>query len=302
MSDKISVKDAQAEINGLLVAEICRDFGINFRDVYPEHILARGVGPEQAFIGLAIKRGRLALPAVQPDAAAIRKEALSEAISHARQALVDAAHTYGGAKASAMFTAETHVTAALYKLMNSTGKEVMPNGSDRTAADIGPGDQAVAGAVPVTVQEAIEAAYIAGAMDVHNNWQADRAPDFSEAARDYAAAPTREAGGMEELISDARLECEALCARFSAGEASEKEVVDTLRKVARDAERLAVLLREAKGKAPYIVAEEWAERMRHLDDGVTPAAGFVIPFGDAASRHIESALAARAALTGKADT
>jgi hypothetical protein len=66
MNDKISVKDAQAEINGLLVAEICRDFGINFRGVYPKHILARGVGPEQAFIGLAIKRGHLALPAVQP--------------------------------------------------------------------------------------------------------------------------------------------------------------------------------------------------------------------------------------------
>lgn len=40
----------------------------------------------------------------------------------------------------------------------------------------------------VTVQEAIEAAYIAGAMDVHQNWQADRAPDFSEAARDYSAS------------------------------------------------------------------------------------------------------------------
>jgi hypothetical protein len=66
MSDKISREDAQAKINGLLVAEICRDFAINFRDVYPAHILARGVGPEQAFIGLAIKRGYLALPAVQP--------------------------------------------------------------------------------------------------------------------------------------------------------------------------------------------------------------------------------------------
>ena len=64
MSDKISLKDAQAEINGLLVTEICRDFGINFRGVYPKHILERGVGPEQAFIGLAIKRGHLALPAV----------------------------------------------------------------------------------------------------------------------------------------------------------------------------------------------------------------------------------------------
>jgi hypothetical protein len=41
----------------------------------------------------------------QIDAAAIREEALYEAISHARQTLVDTAHTYGGAKGSAMFTA-----------------------------------------------------------------------------------------------------------------------------------------------------------------------------------------------------
>jgi hypothetical protein len=57
--DKISREEAQAEIDGLLVAEICRDFGTNFYNVYPEHILARGVGPEQSFIGLAIKRGHL---------------------------------------------------------------------------------------------------------------------------------------------------------------------------------------------------------------------------------------------------
>jgi hypothetical protein len=74
MSDKISREEAQAKINGLLVAEICRDFAINFRDVYPAHILARGVGPEQAFIGLAITRGYLALPAVQPDAAIAKAE------------------------------------------------------------------------------------------------------------------------------------------------------------------------------------------------------------------------------------
>jgi hypothetical protein len=67
MSDaKISREDAQAEIGGLLVAEICNDFGINFSKVYPPHILARGVGPEQSFIGLAIKRGHLVVrdPAV----------------------------------------------------------------------------------------------------------------------------------------------------------------------------------------------------------------------------------------------
>ena len=40
-----------------------------------------------------------------------------------------------------------------------------------------------------------------------------------------------------------------------------------------------------------IVTEEWAERMRHLDDGVTPAAGFAIHFDDGASFHIETALA-----------
>ena len=34
----------------------------------------------------------------------------------------------------------------------------------------------------------VGAAYIQGAMDVHQNWQPDRAPDFSEAAADYVAA------------------------------------------------------------------------------------------------------------------
>ena len=86
--------------------------------------------------------------ALEPDATTIREEALSEAISHARQALVNAANAYGGAKASAMFTAETHVTAALYKLINNPRKEVMPIVSNDPAnqSDIGPGDQAVAGA------------------------------------------------------------------------------------------------------------------------------------------------------------
>jgi len=114
MSDKISVKDAQAEINGLLVAEICRDFGINFRDVYPEHILARGVGPEQAFIGLAIKRGHLALPAVQPDAAAIRKTAWNIAVEMELDAAMS---TKTAAKAGA-------IEAAILALIDNTRKEV----------------------------------------------------------------------------------------------------------------------------------------------------------------------------------
>jgi chromosome segregation ATPase len=47
---------------------------------------------------------------------------------------------------------------------------------------------AVVEAENTRLREAVVDAYIAGAMDVHHNWQADRAPDFSEAARDYAAA------------------------------------------------------------------------------------------------------------------
>jgi hypothetical protein len=75
----------------------------------------------------ALTAERAAAKQSEADAAAIREVALSEAISHARQALVDAAHKYGGinvSKASAMFTAETHVTVALYRLMNNTGKEM----------------------------------------------------------------------------------------------------------------------------------------------------------------------------------
>jgi hypothetical protein len=37
------------------------------------------------------------------------------------------------------------------------------------------------------LREALEHAYCAGAMDVHENWQEDRDPDFTEAAHDYAA-------------------------------------------------------------------------------------------------------------------
>lgn len=59
-------------------------------------------------------------PAVQPDADAIRDEALNDAITHARQALVDAAYTFRGktnTMSSAMFTAEDIVTAAIHSLI-----------------------------------------------------------------------------------------------------------------------------------------------------------------------------------------
>ena len=37
------------------------------------------------------------------------------------------------------------------------------------------------------MKDAIIAAYEAGALAVHENWQEDRDPDFTEAAHDYAA-------------------------------------------------------------------------------------------------------------------
>jgi hypothetical protein len=53
----------------------------------------------------------------------------------------------------------TRIEAAILALIDNTGKEVMPLDAGTTetqtqAHDIGPGDQAVAGAAPVTVQEA----------------------------------------------------------------------------------------------------------------------------------------------------
>ena len=145
MTDMISLKDAQAEIDGVLVAEICRDFGINFRDVYPEHILARGVGPEQAFIGLAIKRGHLALPAVQPDDAAIREAArvLLKASDgsmplEAKMAAVKAIIAREG-KCQPVSVVQAW-QAALETLFNNPGKEVMPDdaGTARPSHDTAP--------------------------------------------------------------------------------------------------------------------------------------------------------------------
>lgn len=42
--------------------------------------------------------------------------------------------------------------------------------------------------------DAIKAAYIQGALDVHTNWQEDRDPDFTEAASDYLASLAHDKG------------------------------------------------------------------------------------------------------------
>ena len=46
------------------------------------------------------------------------------------------------------------------------------------------------------IHDMIVKAYIAGATDVHNNWQEDRDPDFTEAAHDYAASLENEDGSL----------------------------------------------------------------------------------------------------------
>jgi hypothetical protein len=58
---KISVAEAQSEIDGLLVAKILMDFHTEFRDVYPDqtHVNLAAVGPIHSLIGLAIKNGYL---------------------------------------------------------------------------------------------------------------------------------------------------------------------------------------------------------------------------------------------------
>lgn len=81
---RISREDAQSEIDGRLVAEILRDFGINFHGVYPDHVLARGVGPEQSMIGLAIKRGHIILAS---EHAALIREAEARGMERAAKIL-----------------------------------------------------------------------------------------------------------------------------------------------------------------------------------------------------------------------
>lgn len=50
--------------------------------------------------------------------------------------------------------------------------------------------QAIRLAALEEMQAEIIAAYKQGALDVHNHWQDDRDPDFTEAAHDYASSRT----------------------------------------------------------------------------------------------------------------
>lgn len=57
-----------------------------------------------------------------------------------------------------------------------------------------------------TVMDMLRAAYSAGAMDVHNNWQEDSAPDFGEAADDYARSIDLAALSSTDAMREAVIE------------------------------------------------------------------------------------------------
>ncbi len=89
---RITLEEAQAAVDPMLVAEILRDFGTNFDGVYPVGVLARGVGPEQSMIGLAIKRGHLV---TRSHADAMVAAALREAAAIGADGAVASAHGSG---------------------------------------------------------------------------------------------------------------------------------------------------------------------------------------------------------------
>jgi len=118
--ERVTREEAQAEIPGIVVAEIIMDFVNNFRDVYPTDLLARGVGPEQSMIGLAIKRGHL----VRADLSAAREAA-------ARRELIDAAsqwaaETFEGDPigiADWLRSQQPEATAALDRMLTEARRE-----------------------------------------------------------------------------------------------------------------------------------------------------------------------------------
>ena len=94
-----------------------------------------------------------ALPAVQPDAAAIRKAALREVLEACAAEVDQMRKIWRGANNANKMRRELEADGAFELLavlagMISIGKEVMPDAAQSPPAghDIGPGDQAVAGA------------------------------------------------------------------------------------------------------------------------------------------------------------
>lgn len=70
------ITEAQTHIDGLLVAQIIRDAQRGFRDIYPHHVFALGVGPIQSMLGLAVMNGHI----IPTDAAAALTQREDEVI------------------------------------------------------------------------------------------------------------------------------------------------------------------------------------------------------------------------------
>lgn len=64
MSEAPGFREAQRHINGLTVSMIIREAQYTFRDDYPGHVFALGVGPIQSMLGLAVMNGHIAVPNV----------------------------------------------------------------------------------------------------------------------------------------------------------------------------------------------------------------------------------------------
>ena len=66
MAERNKIADAQSHIGGPDVARMIMEFHNEFRHVYPTNVMASSlcaVGPLQSMIGLAIRNGRLSVPA-----------------------------------------------------------------------------------------------------------------------------------------------------------------------------------------------------------------------------------------------
>jgi len=75
----MDVKEAQDQIDGVLVARMIQEFWIEFEGAYPMDIHTSGlcaVGPLSAMIGLAIKNGHLMASKPLPAGAAVSKLSL----------------------------------------------------------------------------------------------------------------------------------------------------------------------------------------------------------------------------------
>jgi hypothetical protein len=158
--------------------------------------------------GLETRLAARALPAVQPDAAAILQER-PDSLDRVARAICLA--SYGAANPvpvpdELMPNAWERLRdryallaeAAILALIDNTGKEVMPLDAGTTetqtqAHDIGPGDQAVAGAAPVMSNQTYESLRVSGDAILHG----------MGLMKDGKHVPAREFYAQPEPVADA---------------------------------------------------------------------------------------------------